>query len=351
MRATVWGVLLAALVGLSSAAGHAQRPSGTDALPPWHVPDVSTLADDDFGIAVRLGRQLIQHTSAMIGPDSDDASLRFAGNGLECQSCHLDAGTARFGLPFVGIWDAYPGFSARAGADQTLADRINGCMQRSMNGRILPPDSRELHAMEAYIRFLGSNDPSRTPPIGRGAPKLPLPGKAADPARGRAVYAAMCAACHRSDGQGVRYSSAEAHEKRQRYLFPPVWGPDSFNDGAGMARVMTAAWFVHANMPRGVTFDYPALHPDQAYDVAAYIDSQPRPHKADLSLDYPDRWLKPADAAYPPWSGPFSGREHKFGPWKPIEAWLRARVPSSENHERAAGDLEAAASPKTNQGR
>ena len=205
--------------------------------------------------------------------------------------------------------------------------------------------------MEAYIRFLGSDDPNGKPPIGRGAPKLPLPTRAADPAKGRVVYAAMCAACHHNDGQGVRYSPADAQWKQQRYLFPPLWGSDSFNDGAGMARVMTAAWFVHANMPRGVTFEYPALQPDQAYDVASYIDSQPRPHKADLSLDYPDRWLKPADAGYKPLLGPFPARQHEYGPWGPIEAWLRAHAPTSESHERAAGDLEEATAPTPQTGR
>ena len=88
--------------------------------------------------------------------------MRFAGNGLECQTCHLDAATARFALPLVGIWGLYPGFSARADEVQTMADRINDCMLRSMNGRPLPPYRREMKAIEAYIRFLGSDHPDRS---------------------------------------------------------------------------------------------------------------------------------------------------------------------------------------------
>jgi thiosulfate dehydrogenase len=330
---------------LFSLGARAQSHIDLAALPPWHVPDIAALPHDEAGEAIRYGRDLLRHTSALIGPDAQEPAMRFAGNGLECQSCHLEAGTVRFGLPLVGIWSLYPAFSARVNATQTLADRINDCMLRSMNGRPLPQDSREMKAIEAYIKFLGSEQPNGFAPVGRGSPKLPLPDFAANPARGKAVYQQVCAACHHADGQGVRYSPPDARDNQQRYLFPPLWGSDSYNDGAGMAHVIAAAWFAHANMPRGVTFAYPILKPEQAYDVAAYIDSQPRPRFQALTHDYPDPWLKPADVATAPVLGPFPIQQHKFGPWQPIEAWMRAHTPASEHGARSAGDLETTSDP------
>jgi len=311
------------------------------ALPPWRVPDVATLPDDDAGRVVRYGRDLLQHTSALIGPDAKDPPLRYAIAGLECSNCHLDAGTQRYSLPLVGIAGLYPSFSARLGRVESLAERINDCMQRSMNGRPLPEGGREMSALLAYIRFLGSDQPAGTVPVGRGALPLPLPARAADPARGRRVYSSNCSGCHGPSGQGVRYAPQEARDLRRRYLFPPLWGAESYNDGAGMARNIVPAWFVHANMPRGVTFGHPVLLPEQAYDVAAFMNAQTRPAMPGLTQDYPDPWLKPADAAFAPLTGPFSSRQHAFGPWPPINAWMRANRPPMAVGQRGAGEVEA----------
>ena len=343
---------LALAVGVAAALLYAEAPRANaqvtiDAatLQPWHVPDISTVADDSEGRAIRYGRTLFDHTAALIGPDASDPDKRYGGNGLDCQNCHLDAGTQRFALPLIGIWDRFPAFSARLGAVQTMAERINDCMQRSLNGRALPADSSEMHALEAYIRFLGSAEPKAEPIVGRGAPRLPLLNRAADPVHGAMVYQLNCAACHQADGAGVRYSPEDARVKRQRYLFPPLWGPDSYNDAAGMARNITAAWFVRANMPRGITFAYPELEVGDAYDVVAYINRQPRPHMSGLEHDYPDTWLKPADAAYPPLLGPFPAEQHELGPWAPIEEWLRYNVPQQRRNLLAAGDVETLAPP------
>jgi thiosulfate dehydrogenase len=343
MRAFVVSLLVAALTAFGGGGSNAQRPSAEPAeLPPWHVPDIASLPDDGHGREVRYGHDLILHTSALIGPDARDPAMRFAGNGLECRSCHRDGGTVRFGLPFVGIWSLYPAFSARSNAMETMEGRINDCMQRSMNGRPLPPASREMAAIEAYFRFLGSEQPDKVAPVGRGAPRLPLPEKAADPVHGASVYRQVCAACHGAHGAGVRYPALEAARKQQRYLFPPLWGPDSYNDGAGMSHNIGAAWFVHANMPRGVNFDHPLLSTTNAYDVVAFVNAQPRPHMADLAHDYPDPWIKPADVATPPYLGPFPARQHEFGPWQPIQEWLRQNAPKDGGGPRSGGDLEAA---------
>jgi thiosulfate dehydrogenase len=332
--------------GLIATQGDAQpRMAGAsviaEPLPPWHVPDLAALADDEHGRLVRHGFDLMKHTTALIGPDAPDASRRFSGNGLECTNCHLDAGTSRFALALVGIAGLYPKFSARVDAVQDLADRVNDCMQRSMNGRPLPRDSRDMRGLLAYLDFLGADTPRGQAPAGRGAPKLPLPRRAADPRHGAMVYREFCAACHQSNGQGVMLGLVDRLSERRRYLYPPLWGPESYNDAAGMARVITGAWFVHANMPRGITFSYPLLSVEDAYDVMAFVDTQSRPRKAGRVKDYPDLWLKPIGTPYPPWPGPFSAMQNRLGPWQPLLAWRRKHAPPAGlKGPPAANDLE-----------
>ena len=311
-----------ALAASFATAGHAQTAATT--APAWTVPDPDALPDDAFGRAVRRGRDLIVKTSSLIGPDAPDPAMRFSGNGLDCQSCHLKAGTQRFGLPLAGIWGVYPRYIGRENAVRTLEERINGCMERSVNGRALPIGGPEMTAMLSYIYFISAGEPVGKPLDGRGTPALPLPDKVGDPAHGRQVFDNNCAACHGANGQGQRLDPAAAKTAGRRYLFPPLWGADSYNDGAGMARGITAAEFVHANMPNGTTFASPALSVADAFDVAAFIGEQPRPHKAGLKADYPDRSRKPVDAPYPPFVGPFSAAQHRLGPWPPIEAWMKA---------------------------
>src|SRR5262249_48127881 len=126
-------------------------------------------------------------------------------------------------------------------------------------------------------------------------------------------------ACHGPDGAGIRRSLPTTD---LGYMMPPLWGNDSFNDGAGMARLITAANFLHFNMPHGVDYLNPQLSPEQAWDIAAYVISQPRPHKAGLDKDFPDLLEKPVDAPYGPYADGFSEQQHKYGPFAPIRAAL-----------------------------
>jgi thiosulfate dehydrogenase len=288
----------------------------------WSVPDVDKLPMDAFGRTVRAGRDLIVHTAATIGPDAADPAIRYSGNGLECQSCHLDAGNKKFGLPLAGVWGLFPLFIGRENEVRTLEERINGCMERSMNGRALPLDSREMKAMLAYIRFISTGVPTGRSAEGRATPPLPLPTAASDPTHGAQVFAETCAVCHQPDGQGKRWGPEDAAQ-RHRYQFPPLWGPDSYNDGAGMARPITAANFIRSNMPFGVDFEHPVLSAQDAFDVAVFVDAQQRPHRLGNEQDYPDRSLKPADATFPPFLGPFPPSQHLTGPWLPIQQWLK----------------------------
>src|SRR5262249_25716629 len=241
----------------------------------------------------------------------------FAGNNLACGNCHLQAGTKKFGIPLFGLFGVFPRYSARLGAEMTIEERLNACMTRSMNGRALPADAPEMQALVAYIKFLSTGlSPGQLLP-GMGTGKMPELDRPADPARGAASYANACVACHGPDGAGIRRSLPTTD---LGYMMPPLWGNDSFNDGAGMARLITAANFLHFNMPHGVDFLNPQLSPEQAWDIAAYVISQPRPHKAGLDKDFPDLLEKPVDAPYGPYADGFSEQQHKYGPFAPIRA-------------------------------
>ena len=283
-------------------------------LTKWTAPDIASVGDDPFGKLVKYGHALISDTANQIGPTAADPARRFTGNNLNCQSCHLDAGTRPYAMPLTGIWGQFPQYRGREGAVDTLEVRINGCMERSMNGRALASDSREMVAMLAYMRWLSGGIPAGATLIGAGTMRIKEPPRAADPARGAQVYADTCAACHGADGSGQRAASGAS------YQIPPLWGPDSFNDGAGMSRVLTAAAYAKHNMPFGTTFDAPVLSDEDAYDVAGYITSQDRPHKANLENDFPIRLEKPVDTPYGPYADGFSPAQHKLGPFAPIRA-------------------------------
>jgi len=308
-------LLLWIAAGIAGPAGAAEEG--------WVIPDVDALPMDAFGVTVRAGRDLIEHTAATIGPDAKDPAKRYSGNGLECQSCHLEAGTKKYGLPLAGIWGVFPLFIGRENEVRTLEDRINGCMERSMNGRALPATGPEMKAMLTYIRFISSGVPTGRSAEGRGAPPLALPSGASDPQNGAKVYTEVCAVCHQAQGQGVRWPAADAAEQRHRYQFPPLWGPDSYNDGAGMARPITAAGFIRANMPKGTEYSHPVLSVQDSFDVAVFVDSQKRPHRLGNDKDYPDRSLKPVDATFEPFLGPFPPAQHLTGPWPPMQQWMK----------------------------
>ena len=281
----------------------------------WQKPDIDALPDDDWGRAVRYGRDLVSKTSSLIGPEVANPEHRFAGNNLNCQSCHLEAGTKEFGLPFQGVYADFPNYRARSGTVATIEERIQGCMVRSMNGKALPPGGTEMTALVAYLKFLSIGHTVGAPTPGRGAGSIAELTRAADPKRGAAIYAVTCAACHGQNGQGQRVGKAG---DAQGYAFPPLWGPDSFNNGAGMSRLIVAANFIHANMPNGTDWQHPALSVEDAWDVAAHIDAQARPQKAHLEQDYPRRVQKPVDAPYGPYADGFGEQQHRLGPFAPI---------------------------------
>ena len=174
-----------------------------------------------------------------------------------------------------------------------------------------------MRAILAYFKWLGTDVPKKTVPRGTGLYKLKLPDRATDPGRGKEVYVQKCLSCHQADGQGLLAAGGKS------YTYPPLWGKHSYNVGAGLYRISAFAGFVKLNMPFGATYLHPQLTDEEAWNVAAFVNSQPRPSK-DLKNDWPDITAKPFDHPFGPYADPFSEQQHKFGPYGPIQAWIAA---------------------------
>lgn len=254
------------------------------------------------------GRELIAHTARFLGPEGSVAQIS---NGMNCQNCHLDAGTKEFGNNYRAVAANYPKYRARSGTIENIYRRINDCFERSLNGKVLDTGSREMQAIAAYILSVGQGIPAKTTPKGSGIYKLAYLDRAVDPVKGKLVYDAKCITCHGADGQGVK-SGPE-------YSFPPLWGKNSYNSAAGLYRMSNLAGYVYANMPQGATHSAPQLTEEQAWDVAAFINSQDRP-SIDISKDWPKIAEKPVDHPFGPFADSFSENQHKYGPFGPIAA-------------------------------
>jgi thiosulfate dehydrogenase len=155
---------------------------------------------------------------------------------------------------------------------------------------------------------------------GQGMFPITIPNRAANLVAGEKVFQTKCTECHSPDGQG-KHIGIPGDGKG--YAFPPLWGPDSFNDGAGMSRLLNAAAFIKANMPLGVPNTQPGLSDEDAFDVAAYVLSKPRPARSNLEADFPARWNKPVDAAYPPYVDGASAEQHKYGPFQELAGKMK----------------------------
>lgn len=284
------------------------KASGIQAQPPsafWQPADVFAISDIKKSDEVLYGRDLIIHTAYYLGPKGRIAQQT---NGLNCQNCHLDAGTKPFGNNYGSVASTYPKVRARSGKMESIEKRINDCFERSLNGKPLKENSREMQAMVAYMKFLGENVKKGEKAAGSGLKDLPFLDRAADPKKGKAVYELRCASCHQVNGQGMIDGIG------QSYIYPPLWGPHSFNDAAGLSRISNMAKYVKYNMPLGVSHDSPELSDEDAWDVAAYIESKPRPHKA-VPQDWPDISKKPIDHPFGPYADQFSELQHKYGPF------------------------------------
>lgn len=272
---------------------------------------LSTIPDNEFGKKVKLGYSLFVNSQSMRGT--------YVGNEQNCANCHMQAGMKANSAPLWGAFMAYPAYRKKNDKVNTYAERIQGCFTYSMNGTPPAKDSPELVALTTYSYWLAMgglldqhgmqstpvpelNDEiiqqggkadsfplpkkiadalpmeKRNKLAGRGYPKLKKPANKPSIAKGKIVYQAHCTSCHGANGEGRKSDGVQS--------FPPLWGDQSFNWGAGMHRVNTAAYFIYENMPLGKSVQ---LTEQQAWDVAAFMNSHERPqdprYKGDLKAN------------------------------------------------------------------
>nr|WP_293284251.1 c-type cytochrome [Allomuricauda sp.] len=273
--------------------------------------NVYNLSNSDKNQKIKEGFEIFRNTSSHIGPKQLDSTQRFAGNNLACASCHLNGGTKLYAAPLIGVVKRFPQYRGRENTMGTIEERINGCLERSMNGRVMPEDSDKMTSLLAYLEWLGRAVPIDGNIKGQGFLAIEMPNRAVDLDHGETVFQYHCVECHGLDGQGQTQEDGS-------YLYPPLWGNDSYNNGAGMTRVITAAQFIKSNMPYGTTFDSPVLTDEEAYDVAGYINQKLRPTKPNREVDFPDLIKKPVSTPYGPYTDSFSEKQHQLGPFQPI---------------------------------
>lgn len=255
------------------------------------------------------GQDLIAHTSKYLGPKGSVAHIT---NGMNCQNCHLSAGRKPWGNNFGAVYSTYPKYRDRSGKVESIYKRVSDCMKRSLNGKAIDSNSIEFKAIYAYMKWLGKNVLKSEKPLGSGIQKIAFMNRAADPNKGKLVYMQQCTNCHGLNGEG------QLAADKLEYIYPPLWGPNSYNDAAGLFRLSNFAGFVKNNMPfLTASYNTPVLTLEESWDVAAFVNSQPRPHK-NQSTDWMMISKKPFDFPFGPYSDSFSTSQHKFGPFEPI---------------------------------
>lgn len=309
----------------------------------WVAPSEAAIPNDATGDMIRYGKLLLTETYKYLGQGS---TMPYTNNKLSCSNCHLDEGRAAHGQPWAVVWYKYGAggqgpYSARSNRYLDMKNRIHDCMQRSMFGTQLPDTSYEMNSMIEYMKWMatGLQVADWNLVTSKGASNISVASltRAADPVRGKTVYEDNCAACHGYTGDGVLDSV------NKKYIYPALWGPNSFSHGAGMFRLRTAVGFIKGNMPYGWANASDATHQlsvDDAWDSMAYVLSNARPLWSGYLTDWnyfrpsdcmPNWMLKTVDAGYDNYfprvevTGVLSGNttypqkytaaKHMYGPW------------------------------------
>lgn len=287
----------------------------TPAEQKWKIPDTSELKNLPNGELIEYGRNIIMHTSVYFGPKGKISRIT---NGMNCDNCHLQAGTKFLGNNFSLASTGFPRFKERSGSEETLIKKVQDCFERSLNGTPIDSNSREMKAIVAYMMWIGKYVQKGQKPEGFGLENLPFLNRPADTIKGKTIFISKCRKCHGNNGQGKLDSTG------LEYTYPPLWGEHSYNIGASIYRISKFAGFVKNNMPFGTTYESRQLTTDEAWDVAAFVNSQPHPYK-DLSNDWPGLNTKPFDHPFGPYADTlFSPAQRKYGPFAPIKNYYSA---------------------------
>lgn len=289
-------------------------------MQPWAVPQMETIAQGAEGELIRYGMKLMQQTTQLAGPLAQDHSKRYSRNNLNCTNCHEAGpsglpGSKPFALPLVNAVNDYPKLDPKSMKVITLEQRIAGMFGK---GEVeLTSQKPEMQAIVAYLRWLGGQAKPDMAMTGTGLLPIVMPDRAADPRQGQGLFATHCTQCHGVKGEGM---PAPDFAKGGGYLFPPIAGDDTYDDGGHMYMVPLLTRFIYANMPLGSSASAPQLKIDEAYDIAAYINSElPRRHAPQRVGAYPDPAFRPAGFAIPEHfpGDPEGYRRARFGPFPP----------------------------------
>ncbi|MBS4211761.1 c-type cytochrome [Neobacillus rhizophilus] len=249
------------------------------AMKSYQPPSLDKVPEGPLGDSIKYGYKLMHETNTVV-PNN-------VGNNLACSSCHGTAGTDATS-PLTGVTAVYPAYNPRAGKVLTIEDRINGCFKRSMNGKPLEATSDEMRAMVAYLNYISTDVPigikERPWVVKNSMQNVPKP----DLANGEKQFQQSCSQCHGADGSGTGPTTG-----------PVLWGDKSFNIGAGMGRISTAAGYIKRNMPLGEMggIKQGSLSDQQAADLAGFILAKERPDFAEKANDWP-LGDAPADVPY-----------------------------------------------------
>jgi len=283
--------------------------------PVWVIPDTAELTDNNEAKLIKYGRSLVVNTSYYLGPKG---VIAHKSNGLNCQNCHMNAGTKLFGNNFSLTASGYPRFKERSGTVETIVKKVEDCFERSLNGQKIDSTGTEMKAFTAYLKWIGKNVKKSTKPAGSGIEEPAFLSRAADTIKGEIVYVSKCQICHGKDGQGKLNAGGTA------YVYPALWGEHSYNIGASIYRLSKFAGYVKNNMPFGADYKNKQLTDEQAWDVAAFVNSRPHPFK-DIKADWPKLVTKPYDYPFGPYADrQFSKYQHKYGPFAPIKKYYAA---------------------------
>jgi len=281
--------------------------------------DTTKIPHDKYGDAIKYGRELMLHTAYYIGPNGVNG--KYLGNKMNCTNCHQDAGTKPYSLNLVTAFRHYPSYRAREGKVLSLAERINNCIMHPHLGKPLPLDSREMIGVMSYLKWLSDSAGVTKTTKGLKNVEIDVPDTAASPAAGAVLYADNCARCHGTSGQG------ELRPDNITYKYPPLWGMKAYQPGSSMHRIVKMAQWLVSNMPYDkATHDKPFLNSAQALDLAAFINDD-KIHQRPFvkEYQYPNPEEKAIDYDRGPFKDPFSERQHKYGPYKPIVDYWKGR--------------------------
>lgn len=267
------------------------------------------LPEGNTGREILYGRELLVNTSYYFGKKGIIKPL--LSSAVQCQSCHLDAGTRMYGNHLLLSYKKFPSYFPRTGQKITLEERIHLCIKDHYRGFNSSLPENEMRAIKNYLRWISKSKFEHIEEAQSSFMKFAFPGRKASRDRGKKVYAQHCLRCHGSNGAG------EMTKDNIMYLYPPLWADKGYSLNSPFLQNYRLAQFIRATMPFGARPDNPILSEEEALDVAVFINNRPRWGEPSKKA-FPKTEEKPFDFPFEPYPDPFPRTQHQLGPFGPI---------------------------------